>query len=357
MKSIYPAFNGLVSACVLGVALLVGGTGVVRAHAFCVTTAAELQSALDNVSDGGMYSGETNFIDVVRGTYKTGAATGNAPFHLSSTDTVGDVLIYGGYAAGCLSSGRSHDPTLTVLDGQNNSAVMTISSKTSVEVYGFTIQNGSDHSGASAGGLSIITNGNAYALVQANIIRNNHTPTRAGGLYVNVLGTGYPMIFSNLIVGNSADQGYGAGTIIDNGTVGSISHNTIVHNTTIMAAKAGGLYYGGVDTFDYFIVGNILRANTFADLELGTIAVSFQYNDYGVRVHQPPNGNVGNLQLVPNFVDDAGGDYHLSAASPLLGAMPSHTNLLDIEGHRFPLNGKGDIGAYEETIFTNGFDG
>jgi hypothetical protein len=333
--------------------LLLAGSGA-HAHDFCVSTATGLQNALTDASDGGMYAGENNFVRIVTGTYLTGAATGNAPFHYSSTNASGQLFVTGGYSVGCPFL-HSRDPSATVLDGNHATAVLTITNKQSVEVTSLTLRNGENTSGASAAGLALNVNGGGYALVQGTIIRDNHTPTTAGGLHVQVQGTGYALIYSNLLWHNSADQHFGAADILDNGTVGDIAHNTFVHNTTSASGMSGGVYYGG-SASNMFINDNIFWGNTNAGLQLGTTFVTLQFNDYGMLAGLAPGSSTGNMQVDPQFVDEAGGDFHLSTGSPLLGAVPSHTSLTDLQGLTFPPNGKGDMGAYAQTIFTDGVD-
>ena len=330
-----------------------GAANAVTAHSFCVSTAAQLQQALTDASDGGMYAGDNNAVKIVMGTYLTGAASGNLPFHYSSTNASGQLTVTGGYSAGCPFV-HSMDPSTTVLDGNHATAVLTIASKQSVEVTSLTLRNGENASGAFAAGLAVDVNG-GYALVQGNIIRDNHTSTEAGGLFVQVKGAGYALIYSNLLWHNSADQRFGAADILDNGAVGDIAHNTFVHNTTSASGMNGGVYYGG-SASNMFINDNIFWGNTNAGLQLGTTWVTLQFNDYGALAGLSPGTSTGNLHVDPQFVDEAGGDFHLSTGSPLLGAAPSHTLLTDLQGYGFPPNGKGDMGAYAQTIFTDGFE-
>jgi hypothetical protein len=347
----YLSFLWVATRAIGAISLLAGSCA--HAHTFCVSTATELQNALTDASDGGMYAGENNAVRIMTGTYLTGATSGNAPFHYSSTNASGQLSVTGGYSVGCPFQ-HSLDPSGSVLDGNHATAVLTIASKQSVEVTSLTLRNGENTSGASAAGLAVDVNG-GYALVQGNIIRGNHTTTAVGGLYVQVKGAGYALIYSNLLRDNSADQRFGAADILDNGTVGTIAHNTFVHNTTSASGMNGGVYYGG-SASNMFIDDNIFWGNTNAGLQLGSTAVTLQFNDYDMLGGLAPGTSMGNLQVNPQFVDQAGGDFRLSTGSPLLGAAPSHISLTDLQGYTFPPNGKGDIGAYAQTIFTDGFE-
>jgi hypothetical protein len=66
----------------LGISLFVASDLAQADTFFCVDTAQKLQNALTDASDGGMHSGERNFIRVVTGTYKTTDTAGNNTFYL-----------------------------------------------------------------------------------------------------------------------------------------------------------------------------------------------------------------------------------------------------------------------------------
>jgi hypothetical protein len=64
------------------------------------------------------------------------------------------------------------------------------------------------------------------------------------------------------------------------------------------------------------------------------------------------------LSTDPKFIDAYVGDFNLRGDSPALGVDwgPGFVFLLsDVEGKVWPQNGKVDLGAYEETIFVDGF--
>jgi hypothetical protein len=68
-----------------------------------------------------------------------------------------------------------------------------------------------------------------------------------------------------------------------------------------------------------------------------------------------------NLSTDPKFVDPGNGNYRLAFNSPLLGAFYTAnggTLGYDLVGDSYPFLGFADIGAYEDTIFTDhGFEG
>ncbi len=362
MKSTYPGsqqkdqmFSHCIRLSVLGCVLLIGG-GYAQAHVFCVSNASQLQNALTDASDGGMYNGEDNFVRIVKGTYKVGSATGNLPFRYRSTAANGQILILGGYNAACTI--QTKKASLTVLDGNSTAQVLSIRrSSSNVVVINLTIQNG--ETSQPGGGLAVNfgSGDNSGADVEDNIIRNNHTSSQDGGLLVVAGGTSNDLFLrNNVITGNSADDDFGAGEVIGNTTVSSVANNTVTRNTTTFAGGTGGLYYGG-SAVNVYIVNNISWANTHYGINLGSSHVQLDYNDIGTTGGTAPMSSSGNLSLNPSFIDATGGDFHLAGDSPLLGAVPQAYKSIDSDGNSSPATGKMDMGAYYETIFTDGFDG
>ena len=90
---------------------------------------------------------------------------------------------------------------------------------------------------------------------------------------------------------------------------------------------------------------------------MDTSIAGLYYNDYGTRGGMTPQNEVGTLMANPQFVDAPGGNFHLAGNSPLLGVSPLLSDTLDLDGNPSPQGGKMDLGAYEETVFADGFDG
>ena len=329
-------------------------SGLAQANTFCVATAQQLQDALTASSDGGMYHNETNTIAIVQGTYTTGAATGNGPFHYSNSTIGVRININGGLDATC--ARQTTKASLTMLDGNHASQVLTIHSADGrVFVDTLTIQNG--ESSLDGGGLSInASQGNSSAYVFDTIIQNNHTTGYGGGLYILVQGSGHVLILqNNLIVGNNADSGDGAGVAAGIGDGGQfIYNNTVTQNTTTATVGFGGLYCGGSGRCN--VTNNIFWNNTNFGLYLGSTNADVEYNDYGTLGGSTPATSQGNVSVAPKFVNANGGDFHLAGDSPLLGFSPLLLGGYDLDGNSYPSAGKSDLGAYEETIFVNGFD-
>lgn len=332
--------------------LLCGVAGAAQAHIFCVSTAAELQAALTAASDGGAYNAEDNDIDVVAGSYPTGAATANGAFFFHSTGAH-HLYLFGGYATGC--HDRSNDASSTVLDGRHATPVVALrGTNADIVVSHLTVRNGeSDQPGA---GLQVNYLVAPHALVDITdvIVRDNHSSSAAGGIYAAAGGSLY--LFTNLIVGNSADGQYGAGFITGDGGVNEWFNNTVTRNTSAATSNpVGGLYCGG--TTDCDIWNSIFWNNNGAGLFLGGSGALLHRNDYGTLAGHVPADAANNLSVAPQFVAPNKGDFHLAGNSPLLGFGTPLGALIDVEGHRYPTTGRSDLGAYAETIFMDGYDG
>lgn len=359
-----PLLSIRLRAGVLGCAVFIAGS-YAQAHNFlCVSTAAALQNALTQSSDGGTHSGEVNTIYLGEGTFKTGAATGNGPFHYSSTASTGSISIRGGaYGTDCNS--YSHSPEHAILDGNNATQVLRmLSMHGEVSVQLVTIQNG--ESSTDGGGLAVnnIQAGyDAVVFVGLNRIRNNHTTAVGGGVALYADKADQLLLSTNLIVGNSADNGYGAGIVFANGSTTTnqqtnITHNVVYGNTTSQSGAVGGLGCGSTGAQLTYLSDNILWNNDNTGLYLIGNNVYLKANDYGTLAGSLPASNTDALSVAPHFFDAAGGDFHLAGNSPLIGVKFDVLGLNnDLDGNPFPMSGKGDLGAYAETIFNDGFDG
>ena len=344
-------------ACALGCTLLMA-CGYAQAHVFCVSTATQLQGALTDASDGGMYNGEDNNVLVVQGTYVVGSATGNGPFHYHSTASVGEMNLRGGYDAGCAIQTRK--ASLTVLDGNHIAQVLSIRSSTAnISVVNFTIQNGETSQVGAGLAVNFVSGDNSGAVIQGNFIRNNHTTGQAGGLFVigGASGLRFLYVQNDLITGNSADSGFGAGKVIGPGGDTDFDNCTVTQNTTTLAGGSGGLYYDGSGSPLPYVANSIFWNNTNAGIYLANSNVHMDYNDYGTLGGAVPVASIGNLSVNPRFVDAAGGDFHLAGDSPLLGKSPELYGNIDPDGNQGPAGGKMDMGAYNETIFIDGLEG
>jgi hypothetical protein len=325
---------------------LLAATNFAHAANYCVATAAALQSALNQSSNGGVHNAEDNFIQVVQGTYLTGSVTGNGAFHYYSTGTH-SLVIAGGYGASCATTSRN--AALTVLDGRHATQVLSLSSANGlIGVTQLTLQNG--EGGTPGAGLQVnwLASVNAGVHVMNNIIRNNHSSVDAGGVYLSGAGE-ETWLFSNLIADNSADSQYGAGYVTGYGQYNEIYDNTVTANTSAYHGSngdpVGGLFCGGSRFCQ--IGNNIFWNNTTYGIFLGNTGAHLSYNDYGVLGGNAPAFSTGDVAVAPKFVNPGAGNYRLSSSSPVRDFSPDQVSQYDVEGHAYPTTGNVDIGAYQ----------
>jgi parallel beta-helix repeat protein len=337
--------------CAIG---LLAACGAAHAHYFCVTTAAQLQGALTQSSVGGLYDAEDNTVYMVHGLYQTGAATANAPFFYYAPTSTHSLSIAGGYEDGC--SAPTRQTPRTILDGDGHTGVLVLrSTHGDISVRGLTLQNGESSQLGAGLQVNYLVTVDAGVSVTDVIVRNNHSSVDAGGVYLAASGENLWFV-NNLVSSNSADGNYGGAYITGYGTYNQIYNNTVTRNTTSVANNpVGGLYCGG--TTRCHIQCGIFWNNTGVGLYLGGDLGVLSYNDYGALGGQAPSTSEGNVSIAPQFVDADNGNFHLAGNSPLLATCPYATGAYDIDGNPPTISGMLDAGAFEETIFIDGFDG
>jgi hypothetical protein len=331
-----------------------------NAHTFCVIDAAGFQAALNDASDGGIYNNEDNSINLAAGTYST-HSNGDQPFTFSSTAPHG-VYVTGGGNINCATFSRN--PKSTILSGHNQTPVIVAHSSNSGSVFvlsELTIQDG--ESTQDGGGVSINATSTDAGGVSLNfsIVQNNHTTAKGGGVYIATGVNQGISLWNTVIVNNSADVDYGAGELVarDANSLVLLVSDDVVANTSSAIGATGALYLGGLGNLN--VNFSIFAHNKNVGLYFANARGTLFYVDCGTVGGSAPAAVTGFVQTDPLFVDYMGSppDLHLMSGSPLLAAAP-YSGLLepyDIEGHSIPLSGKVDFGAYEDTVFADGFDG
>lgn len=333
--------------------------GPVSAITLCASSAQELSDDLGEASDNGMYSGQDVDIEVEQGTYYTTTGTHEGPFVYQSFAGSGHISVTGGWTNNCSIS--TADASTTILDGNGVNEVLSIVNESNdIYVEFLTIQNGSGTS-YTAGGVTLMSSAGSVNFLD-NIVKGNYSNTVDGG--IDIAGGGSQVsVIGNVVAANSAAEEAGAGVIErytnSPGTAVTVRQNTFYNNTT-KSGQDGGLYCCN-KAANASITGNIFWDNTGHGINLDGV-VDFEFNDAGTMTGPTPNPNISNLSINPQFVDAATGNYRLASNSPLLGAFKSPAYLLhtDLAGDPYPVPVLGfvDIGAYEDTIFTDhGFEG
>ena len=199
---------------------------------------------------------------------------------------------------------------------------------------------------------------NGYVQVTNCIIRNNSSAGSFGGVSLQSGNHNGVFLSNSLIAGNTAAAGAGAGAVYsDNGTEIDMYNNTFTKNTTTAPGESGGVTYNGRGVG--VITNNIFWNNTNTGLVLNQSTAILTNNDYGTLggTHPPDPASSGNVSVNPKFVHAANGDFHLSGASPLLAAgVVLPVNAFDLDGDTLSTRGHIDLGAYQETVFRDGFE-
>ncbi len=187
-----------------------------------------------------------------------------------------------------------------------------------------------------------------------NRIQYNTTTSEGfgGGLFVtDTLDASTILIQNNLIIGNFAALDGGGVYLIADGVL--FANNLVYGNSTYISSYGGGLVS---DYGSQTMINNIFANNTpYAVYCFGSAV--WQSNCFignlpasQVSITCPITaGNFDNVN--PQFVDSAGGDFHLVATSPMIdtgAAPPAGAYTYDFDG--FPrVVGKIDVGPFERT--------
>lgn len=353
MRTRHHFLIGIVTAMLLAVA---------PAHAtvICVANEIQLQNALDAASDDGVNQNDDVEIRLVAGVYLTGIAHLNREFSMLSTHA-NAVSLLGGFAPGCQT--RSVNPTLTVLDGGNATAVLSvIKNAGAFSVDGLTIQRG--HGAYLGAGIAInadrcasncLNMHVAAILLTRLIVQGNHSDFYCGGLYA-FANQQQVRVESSLFVNNSADLNNGGVCLSGDGGFLQSYANTIADNTSPATTDAiGGMSCGGTSPCQ--IYDNIFWSNTGAGLWLDSSGAFLAFNDYVMRGGEVPASEMSSLHVNPRFVDTFNNNYRLKGDSPVLAASTLLLSFPDLYGRPHPSAGARDIGAFAETIFIDGNEG
>lgn len=307
------------------------------AHNFCVTDVTQLNQALIDSGRSGPYASEAVIVQLAAGTY-----VGNF-----FVDRDAGFYIVGGYNDDC--SHLTPDASLTILDGNNSGTVLTIFAPPTI-VSNLTVQNGSSMDAAA--GLLINNYDELFigfdgpVSLDDLIVRNNHSQTGAGGIFAWG-GHDWFYMANCLVYGNSSANSAGGVALRSDATTTLIYDNTIADNE----GAPGGLAIGSQNPAD--VSNNILWGNVGGDLAVND-KIGLRYNDYG-SLEGTPASSLGDMSIDPAFVDPQGMDYHLAPDSPARQYSPVLEGV-DLNGNPHPTSGNQDIGAYYDSVFSDGFE-
>ncbi|MCF6281685.1 MAG: right-handed parallel beta-helix repeat-containing protein [Candidatus Polarisedimenticolaceae bacterium] len=274
-----------------------------------------------------------------------------------STVTLENVDIYSNYAdngGGIYNSAGNFTITDSLI--RNNTAInggaFFIQSKTS----GISITNTDfkDNVASGSGGGFYFNTGSAT--VKDCIISGNTSTSVGGAWYVN--STDSSPTFENCIVANNS--GSLGGVFFLNSANTTLINSTLVGNSA--TSTGGGVMYVQ-NTSNAIIRNSILWDNTASNGYIGyfnggviDITDSIVSNDGDdVFTNAPyfagsgtPNISGYTAESLPNFVDAAGGNYHIQQPSDAIdNASAAYAPAFDLDGISRPQGVADDIGAYE----------
>jgi hypothetical protein len=188
-------------------------------------------------------------IQVAAGTYEEAVVLDGAE----------DLGLVGGFPSGGDFSERDPEANVTVLQGSEDAAVITISASTDVLVEGLSLTGGGgfDEGYSRAGGGVYVDAASSDVAIVANRIADNpvdggDTPTENVGGGISSAGTGVT-IAGNVVEGNTAGRGAGIAVVGE----ATVDQNTITDNGGL-GDHGGGLYLAG----DVTITANHVEGNS-----------------------------------------------------------------------------------------------
>jgi hypothetical protein len=346
--------------------LLLGCTAIVDSapaatNIKCVASSSDLVQALSALSN----SPDNIDADEIR--IRTGTYFAPAGGWTGSVTTRHDLSIRGGYTnSGCTL--QTMDASMTILDGNDTSGVMTINTPglpiSNIEVSGLTFQNGnaSNPVESNAGGLKIGDPNPINAgkiIVERNVFRHNSAASNGfskavGGLLAAT--DGLPLIVrGNLFVDNTSPND--SALDVESNNEIDVSNNTFSGNRSTDAAQPTRVAVGHFTFTGIHLSNNIFWNNTASageyDLNLsgvfnGERSATLADNDIQASTGTAA-AEAGTVHVDPGFVGNA--NFHLADSSPLINAGIDNPAgglaSVDLDGAPRIVGSEVDLGAYE----------
>ncbi len=171
-----------------------------------------------------------------------------------------------------------------------------------------------------------------FAVIDASLINNMIYGNGDSGVSVALIRGYIPLdIINNTITNNTAAYGGGL-RLTSTSQTGCLALNVNIRNTIIRGNSAPGF---GNDIY-------------IKDVPNPCVTVNTSYSDIGDVFNDPVNPGTyndlgNNMNVDPLFVDQAGGNYHLTSLSPLIDeGSNNEAPVVDFEHHARPVDGDGD---------------
>lgn len=234
------------------------------------------------------------------------------------------------------------------------------SANADVRIYDLEITGASGTAGAN--GIDLVPNGGSpkLTLTRVKVTSNQGTGIAVSGGTLTVTqstisdntGGGVSIssaefdLTNNVIAGNGGGSSGAGGIRLDINTSGMhrIDFNTIAANVGPMGLNTG--IHCGTVLVPLVFSNNIIFGNVVAGVgkQIGGANCSATYSDIGPDTL----AGTGNINMDPQFVNAAQGDYHLTAGSPCKDAAdPAAVLGVDFDGDTRPQGSQRDMGADE----------
>lgn len=267
-------------------------------------------------------------------TISNNTITGNS----ASSGAGGGVYHYGSSGSATISNNVVSDNSATSSSSGSGGYGGGVFSNGSAVISNNTII-GNSASGSGGGGVHCTADAYQASTISNNTITGNSAIGPGGGVYSN----GSVTVSSNAISGNTASTS-GGGVYCSSSS--PLSNNTIAGNA---APSAGGIccVSSSPALSNNIVASNssgIYRSGGTPTLRSNCVYGNTSYNYSGLTA------GTGDIAADPLFANAAGGDYHLTPASPCINAGwngASSLGLVDMDGEPRVQNSVVDIGVDE----------
>ncbi|MFQ5614911.1 MAG: right-handed parallel beta-helix repeat-containing protein, partial [Anaerolineales bacterium] len=260
------------------------------------------------------------------------------------------LTLWGGFSTTDWETSKPEErPTVLDAGGQGRGIYVTAVTSTmgiTPTIRGFHIRNGA----VNGDGAGVYVEPGAVPIIAQNRIYSNTASgsgSEGGGIYYGGA-IGDVRLWNNLFYHNHADD-LGGG-LYNSGGNATVWNSTFYSNT---AGTGGGIYIAsGMPG----ISNTIVVDNAGTGIYNASGAPALAYNDVWGNTPVDYSGvisaGVGSLSMDPLFLNPSGGDFRLRTDSPAVNAggplavFPD----LDLAGNQRPLEGRHDMGAYENGI-------
>ncbi len=244
--------------------------------------------------------------------------------YYENIDLLGKALII---ASEYFISGDTSHISSTIIDGQSNGSVITISNVngSQIKLVGLTIRNGN----AQYGGAIYSTN--SSPLLESLIILNNNSTANGGALYLN---GGNPNL-SNITITNNSATSYGGAIYMQNNSSAILNKLTIDDNS---AENGAGIAMSSSNP----TITNLVLSNNNAGSTGGALAM-----------YSNSNPGLYNMVIYNNYAGEYGGAIYSTNSSPTIGNSTIVDNQAEFHGGALSLSGGSNVEAMNSILYNN----